>query len=459
MKILQLFLSGLLLWSSHMVSASYEYPIQNPFAATIIGTPEPLRPTQESLSRWQPDYVKMPAVNSQFERMIEKDYQISIFPERVIPEVFWYEKGGLKYSIAQHKVQAPLIFVIAGTGASYRSVHVKNLQKIFYQAGFHVVAISSPTVPNFLLNASTSSIPGNLLEDSQDIYQVMQRIIKKHGDIKVSDYYLTGYSLGASHAAFVARVDDANTSGEQFQFKKVLLINPPLSLVSSVNILDEMLEDNIPGGLNHFNDYYQKIIYKVSAFYHESEQLGLGREFFFEMFKQNPPSEEQMKAMIGFVFRVASSGMVFSSDVYNHEGYIVPKSKVDDLEASSSLTEYSKVAHRLGFNDYIEHFYLPNFVKKSGLSRQTIIEQSSLESIADYLQNNSAISVMHNLDDPILVPGEIDKLKALFPQRTILYPHGGHLGNINYSQNVNDILEYFLGKDVAANTAAIGEVR
>jgi hypothetical protein len=57
------------------------------------------------------------------------------------------------------------------------------------------------------------------------------------------------------------------------------------------------------------------------------------------------------------------------------------------------------------------------------------------------------------------MPGEIDKLKTLFPQRTILYPHGGHLGNINYSQNVNDILEYFLGKDVAADTAAIGEVR
>lgn len=442
-----------------MVSASYDYPIQNPFSATILGTPEALRSTQKSLSRWQPDYVKMPPANAQFERKIDKKYKISIFPERVIPEVFWYEKGGLGYSIAQHEVQAPLIFVIAGTGASYRSVTVKKLQRVFYQAGFHVVAISSPTVPNFMLNASTSVIPGNLLEDSQDIHQVMQRIIKKHDDIKVSDYYLTGYSLGASHAAFVNKVDDENVLNEQFQFKKVLLINPPLSLVSSVDVLDNMFEDNIPGGLNHFNDYYQNIIRKVSDYYHKSEQLGLGREFFYEMFKQKTLSEEQMKAIIGFVFRVTSSGMVFSSDVYNHKGYIVAKSKVDELKASSSLTEYSKVAHRLGFNDYINNFYLPHFFKKTGLSRQTLIEQSSLESIADYLQNNAAISVMHNMDDPILMPGEIDKLEALFPQRTKLYPHGGHLGNIDYSQNVNDILEYFLGKDGAANTTAKGEVK
>jgi len=176
------------------------------------------------------------------------------------------------------------------------------------------------------------------------------------------------------------------------------------------------------------------------------------------MFKQNPPKDKQMKALIGFVFRLSSSGMVFTADVYNHKGYIVPKNQVDELKASTSLTTYSKVAHRLGFNDYIENFYLPEFEQKSGLSHQALIDQSSLESIAEYLQKNSRINVMHNLDDPILMPGEIDKLKVLFPGRTTFYPHGGHMGNINYSQNVNDILKYLLGEDVTAN-AAKGEVK
>lgn len=441
------------------VSANYDYPIKNPLAASIIGTPEAHRATQQSLTSWQPDYVKLPPVNTQFERNIEDSYTISLFPERVIPDVFWYEKGGLKYSIAQHKSKAPLIFVIAGTGASYRSVTVKNLQKIFYQAGFHVVAISSPTVANFMLNASTSVVPGNLQEDSQDIHQVMRHIMNKHNDIQVSDYYLTGYSLGASHAAFVTMLDDAKNASEQFHFKKVLLISPPLSLASSVDILDKMLEENIPGGLDQFNDYYQKIIRKASDYYHQNEQLGLGKEFFYEMFRQQPPADKQMKAIIGFVFRMSSSGMVFSADVYNHGGYIVPKHEVNKLTASSSLTEYSKVAHRLGFNDYIDNFYLPRFVLKSDQSRQTLIAQSSLESIAGYLQQNSRIMLMHNLDDPILAAGDIDKLKSLFPGRAILYPYGGHLGNINYKQNVHDMLEYFLGKNTALHTQSGGEVK
>ncbi len=445
----------------------YGYPIKNPIAATVVGTPEALRITQQDLLVRQPEYVNMPAENAQFNREIDKEYKISIFPKRVIPDVFWYERGGLNYSIAQHKVKAPLIFIIAGTGASYRSTTVKNLQKFFYQAGYHVVAISSPTIPNFMYNASSSIMPGNLLEDSQDIYNVMQLIIDKHSDLQVSEFYLTGYSLGASHAAFVTYLDDKNVNDKQkrFRFKKILLINPPLSLVNSVDILDDMFEKNIPGGIDNFNEFFNRFIHKASVFYKENEQLGVGKEFFYEIMKEQPPTEAEMKVMIGFVFRISSTGMIFGADVFNHQGYIVPKSRVKTLTPSTSLTQYSKVAHRLGFNDYIKHLYLPAFEKKTGLSEKKLIAQSSLESIKDYLRSTSKISLMHNADDPILLPGEIDTLLSLFPERTIIYPYGGHLGNILYQKNVNDILDYFAeaplkaGNGMAFNIRLKGEVK
>ncbi len=449
-----------LLYGSFSVASEYGYPIKNPFSATIIGTPEALKASQESLTFWQPDYVDIAPVESQFDKAIDNEYKISIFPEREISNLFWYEKGGLKYSIAEHDAQAPLIFIISGTGSSYRSSLVKDLQKTFYQAGFHVVAISSPTVPNFMLNASSSVMPGNMYEDSADIHHAMQMIMNKHDDIPVSDFYLTGYSLGASHAVYVTKFDDEK-QGKRFQFKKVLLINPPVSLTNSVVLLDKMFEDNIPGGLNNFNVYYKKIIHKVSEFHHRNEDLGLGKEFFFAMFKEQPPSDQAMKAVIGFVFRVASSGMVFTADVYNGQGYVIPKDKVASLTASSSLTAYSKVSFRLGFDDYIENFYLPNFVGKSGFTQKKLITDASLESIAPYLQQNSRISVMHNLDDPILMPGEIDQIKTLFPGRTKIYPHGGHLGNVSYQQNTYDMLEYFTGKKMTAmvNPANKGAIK
>lgn len=430
----------LLLLINHFSYAEYGYPIENPITATILGTPEPLKISQKDLSLWQPEYVDLAPIDSQFDRNIDKEYRITIYPERVIPDVFWYEKGGLQYSIAQHDARAPLIFIIAGTGASYRSASVKALQKIFYQAGYHVLSISSPTVPNFMYNASSSVVPGNLLDDSQDIYSVMQHIMDKHQKIQVSDYYLTGYSLGASHAAFVSKIDDQD---KKFQFKKILLINPPLSLANSVEVLDNMFEENIPGGIEHFNEFFEKFITRASHFYRDNEELGIGQEFFYEIFKQQPPTEEEMKVMIGFVFRIASAGMMFGADVYNRKGYIVPIHKVDQLTPSSSLTDYAKVAHRLGFDDYINQFYMPVFMQKTGLSRQQLLEQSSLESITDYLQNNPSIGLMHNMDDPILKKGEIDKLVALFPGRAIIYPLGGHMGNLQYKQNALDILNYF----------------
>ena len=438
--------------------AGDSYPVDNPFTATIVGTPEPLRITQKDLADRQPEYVKLSPKDSQFEKPFDDEYKITLFPQRIIPNVFWYEKGGLNYSIAKHDVKAPLIFIIAGTGASYRASSVKVLQRIFYQVGYHVVAISSPTIPNFMYNASSTVVPGNLEQDSQDIYRVMQRILGQHPDVEVSDYFLTGYSLGASHAAFVSKLDEQE---KQFQFKKVLLINPPLSLASSVEILDRMFEENIPGGINRFNEFFDQFIRRVSHFYRKNESLGLGKEFFYEIFRQKLPTEEEMKVMIGFVFRISSSGMVFGADVFNRQGYIVPISQIDQLTPSSTLTDYSKVAHRLGFNDYINHFYLPYYAEKTGMSHQQLIEQSSLESIKEYLKNNTRIGLIHNADDPILAPGEIERLTALFPGRAKIYPNGGHMGNLEFKSYVIDMLEFFNGgfKSEAITVSFKGEMQ
>jgi hypothetical protein len=71
--------------------------------------------------------------------------------------------------------------------------------------------------------------------------------------VEVTDFFLTGYSLGAAQSAFVAKLDEED---KVFNFRKVLLVNPPVSLYNSVQILDKMLEENIPGGLDNFNAFY-----------------------------------------------------------------------------------------------------------------------------------------------------------------------------------------------------------
>jgi hypothetical protein len=80
---------------------------------------------------------------------------------------------------------------------------------------------------------------------------------KLENKMSVTKFYLAGYILGAAQSAFIARIDEQEKA---FNFQKVLMINPPVSLYNSVVILDELLANNIPGGLDHFNEFYQKVI-------------------------------------------------------------------------------------------------------------------------------------------------------------------------------------------------------
>ena len=47
-------------------------------------------------------------------------------------------------------------------------------------------------------------------------------------------------------------------------------------------------------------------------------------------------------------------------------------------------------------------------------------------------------------DDVILVPGEIDFLRATFGQRAFIYPRGGHLGNLALAQTQADYVGFLL---------------
>ena len=100
------FFCGLLLaaplLAAPLDAASYGYPLTNPFEATIATTPPELRPELPS-----DDDIK------------QSDYRISLRPERefLIPDNFWaVQKMG--YRLARQPGEAPLMFIIAGTGAA-----------------------------------------------------------------------------------------------------------------------------------------------------------------------------------------------------------------------------------------------------------------------------------------------------------------------------------------------------
>jgi hypothetical protein len=403
-------------------SGSYGYPIEDPLAATIIGTPE-----EYQADLGAPKKVKL--------------FKLKVFKDRVTPKYFWYNDK-ITYGLLQQKQKAPLIFVIAGTGGNYTGPKMTTMSNAFYNAGFHVVMLPSPTYMSFIIAASNSSVPGLLDDDSQDLYNVMKLAwsTQLKSRMEVSEFYVTGYSLGGAQAAYLAHIDEQQ---KFFNFKKALVINTPVSLFSSVNILDDYLDNNFKTG-KEFEAFWRKIWDAVTKRYDESKagQLELTPHNLFEAYRDQKPKDVDLEGLIGTAFRISAASLMVTADVMSQSGYIVPKGATAKI--SADVSDYFVVAHRTGFMEYAQELMLPFYQERDpAITFEKLVQRASLYPLENYLRNSKKIGLIHNEDDIILAAGEMDWLKDVFGDRSKIYPHGGHLGNVAYKDNINYMVEFF----------------
>ncbi|OEC37094.1 hypothetical protein SAMN05216600_10247 [Pseudomonas cuatrocienegasensis] len=426
---LALLLGGLLLGTPLLAAdidaETYGYPITNPFEATIATTPPELRPTLPADADIRQD-----------------DYQLRLRPEREfeLPENFW-PVTRMRYRLAEQKGEAPLIFLIAGTGAHYASSTNEYLKKLFYGAGYHVVQLSSPTSYDFMASASRFATPGLSSDDADDLYRAMQAVRANHPSLQVSDYYLSGYSLGALHAAFVSKLDETRRS---FNFKRVLLLNPPVNLYTSISNLDRLVQTQVEG-ISNSTTFYELVLGKLTRYFREKGYVDINDALLYD-FQQSPQqlSDEQMAMLIGTSFRFSSADIAFTSDLINRRGLITPVNY--PIEQGTSLTPFFERALQCDFDCYMTEQLIPMWrARYDGGTLNQLINQVSLYGLEDYLKTSSKIAVMHNADDVILGPGDIGFLRNTFGDRLTLYPLGGHCGNLNYRVNSDAMLEFFRG--------------
>jgi hypothetical protein len=415
------FVASILLASVRVCVADDPYPIADPYLATVVGTPVRFK-------------ARVPETIPLKVRKLPRE------TNRIVPDVLSYGDR-LEYSYALQRGAAPLIFVIAGTGAAHDSPMMQFLMRALYGAGFHVVGITSPTYPTFIIAASTTSVPGEQRHDAVDVYAAMQKIWAEIGaHARVTSFHLTGYSVGAVNAAFVALLDEERKA---FDFAKVLLLDPPVQLYTSISKLDRFLE-NIPGGVDNFNRTFRKIVGRVGAAYVRSTDVTFSPDLVFSAVRENPPRDEELIALIGISFRLASSALIFTADVMTNFGFIKPANEI--LTYNTKLDDYAQVALRVGLTDYFHEFMWPFYeTRTTAKTRAEFAHLQSLASIRDYLSDAQKIGVVSNRDDIILSPGESDFLVRTFGARAKIYPTGGHLGNIEHRETISYIVEYFRG--------------
>jgi hypothetical protein len=417
----------LLLWPAavtasqfpHIPMTGYGYPITGSYDATILGTPDNLKSTA-------PDKIRI------------RPLVLDIFPGLKKPDVFYYDEG-LHCMFAYQETKAPLVFLIAGTGANDRSSKVIAMMMELYKAGYHVITLPSPSHPNFIISASRSHVPGDLAEEAVDLYLVMEKAWNRvKREVKVSEFYLSGYSLGGTHAAFVAKLDEER---RVFNFRKVLLLNPAVNLYNSILKLEGLL-DRIPGGRRKIGAYLNLMMARLTDFYRTGDFTEINTEFLYTAYKSGLFTEDESGGLIGVSFRISLAGLIFASDVMTNGGYVVPKNRV--LTGSDPLGDYFLVCFHLSFIDYFDEYFLPHIRKKKpGISREAVIESLGLQSIEGYIRSSAKMGVITNENDFILDQGEIEYLRRIFGNRALIYPRGGHLGNLEYRDNMVEFINFF----------------
>jgi hypothetical protein len=402
--------------------APYSYPFVDPLEATVIGTPDEYR---ADLPEHVPTQLR----------------EVLVLRGREVPDIFWYNDT-LGYSLAAQPGAAPLVFILPGTGAGFDSSKSLILQRALYQAGFHVLSLPSPLHPNFIVAASTSGRPGLLTEDAEDMYRAMTLIRGYLADeIAITGYNLAGYSLGATEAAFVAKLDDERRA---FDFDRVLLINPPVSLLRSARILDRLFEEHIPS-IAAFNALFNQLMQQFSEFYSPAEPMLLSDDLVYEIYKQRPPPDSTLEALIGAAYRLTSMNVVFTSDVMARVGVLVAPDR--RLGITDSLTPYLKAATEISFEDYAHRILVPYYREISpDVTFEELVARDSLRALGDYLAHARKIGLMHNADDFLLSADDLEFLKNAFGERARIYPTGGHCGNLAYRDNIAHAIDFLTGR-------------
>ena len=407
-----------------LTAFSYNFPIDDPYSATIIGSAT----------------MMTPGVS---ENIPLKVYEIQIKDKKDIPDVFWYASK-FKFSFSKQKnKKAPLIFVLAGTGSDYNTTRVKFMQRIFHDAGYHTIAISSQMSQQFMISASSNSVPGLLLEDNKDIYKAMRLAYNKIKDqVEVTDFYIMGYSLGGSNAAVLSYIDEKE---KVFNFKRVFMVNPPVDLYNSAVKLDKYLDDYTGGKTAGIEKLLNTTLARVKGGL-TNEYANIGADTIYNIVKGDILSEAEKKAYIGLAFRLTSNDLNFISD-FMTKSHVYTKNP-EKVDKYTNMKEYFKAVNFATFEDYVNKIGFPYYKKHNkDYSIEALKREASLKVIEDYLRTSPKIAAVTNADELILNEKDFAFLKDVFKDRLVIYPKGGHCGNMFYKENV-DVMLKFLNEGV-----------
>lgn len=409
------FLFGLFLATTP--SHAYDYPYADPFYATIS--------------------AGLLKANSKDKSVRPQNFDIEGRDDRNAVPYFGSKRNYVSLRFWEAKPGSPLILLLSGLGGSAQATYQNFLAYHFVKRGFHVLSLPSAYHFQFALSRSQLGTPGWTKQDAKDLYDLAVRAterIQQKKQYRFPAVGLVGVSMGALHAPFVDLVDQERN---HFSFQRVLLINPPVNPLYGGMVLDSLLD------AGKILDSEQKKSLKERLYEFGIQSILLGDienpAYFLDFENRFPTTEVERKYVIGKSLSEFLEALVFTTQQVFDLGVLKNPPATDD--PNPRLAEASDFR----YFDYLEKILLPSLRRQGNpkLTQEELLFESSFASIADSLKSNPRLFVMHNADDFLLRPEDIETLKSIFHERLTLYPRGGHVGNIWFPENLEKILSTF----------------
>lgn len=358
-----------------------------------------------------------------------------------VPDLYWFNRK-LRAYFSPQKGPAPLAIVIAGTGGSANGNRIRILRRALYQDGHHVLTLPSATFPRFIVAASSTGVAGDLWQDGLDLHRaIIQILTPLQSRHEFTEINILGYSLGGAHAAMVKAIADQKDSPN---VRRAVMINPPVSLFSSVDRLDRLLELSIGDDEAAFDRFYHEVYTELSRLYSASDTVTVNQHFLLGAASQLLESERNLAAGISLSFRLSLLDLFFAGDLYAGTGVVVDP---DNLPTNASLDDISQTLRHHSFALYIDRVFVPFYMKhRPGSTRESLIADNHLNRIGDQLRNNPDYYAQTNADELILNAEELAWLREAFGTRLVVYERGGHLGNLGEKQQIEDMLDMVSGR-------------
>ena len=333
------------------------------------------------------------------------------------------------------------MILVSGTGSLYNSGLTMYMANVFYDRGYNVIALSSPTTMPYIVSQSKNNYAGYIKDESTHMYELIAAaVLKEKADgMKVTKTHIGGYSLGGFQSLLIQELDSKN---KKIGIEKSLMLNSPVSILTATQKLDSYLVENgiyNAEGLEKFLDnIFGKLVY--------DEKIELSDVDFTDV--RSAVSKLQLKdsdfeVLTGLLFRFYSANMTFAGEVFSGKDAVGRLSDKKAYKRFDSVTEEFREGLSVSFDEYSKEILYP-YLKKNkypDLTMEQFIKEFDLRNSQEFIEkNNKNIIFMTSKDDILITESDLDYINKTFGNKVII-PYGGHTGILWHKDVANLMID------------------